>query len=109
MKPFIELAIERWAREYNNKYDQELITWKSKRLWHTHPPRFRGATTDKKIRERSLAPQEGGTAEVLEARAAKRAKDNTVINESPVSYIELALERWSKECNTTPRDPLESP
>ena len=77
MEPFIELALERWAREYNQKHDRELSNWKSKRLPFTHPHLFRGnplKPTNKQIDARISVTEEGGTAEVLERRAAKGAK-----------------------------------
>ncbi len=78
MEPYIELAIERWAREYNEKHDQELSDWKRKRLPLTHPHLFRGnpfkATTNKQIRARTLAIEEGNTESVLKIRATLKAE-----------------------------------
>ena len=92
MEPYVELAIERWAREYNAKYDREQMDSRRKRLPFTHPHLFRGnpfKPTAKQIRARGLAISEGGTAEVLERRAEDArsrlaiellvAKDNTDI------------------------------
>ena len=83
MEPYIELAVERWAREYNEKHDRELRDLKRERLPLTHPHLFRGnplKPTKKQILARILAYQEGGTADVLERQAAKRAKDNAIID-----------------------------
>jgi hypothetical protein len=83
MEPFVELAIERWAKEVNKKYDKELFAWNRTRLRDTHPHLFRGnplKPTKKQILARILAYQEGGTADVLERQAAKRAKDNAIID-----------------------------
>ena len=88
MEPFVELAIERWAREYNDKYDREQKGLKRKRLWFTHPQLFRGnplKPTNKQISARIRVIEEGGTAEVHERRAAKRAKDNAIIEVEDMS------------------------
>jgi hypothetical protein len=110
--PFIELAIERWARERNNQYDRELSNWNRKRLWHTHPHLFHGnrlKPTEKQIRARVLATQEGGTREVLEARAT-RARVSALLQgvistvrgvEDMIMepFVKLAIERWAREYN----------
>ena len=80
MEPFIELALERWAREYNQKHDRELSNWKSKRLPFTHPHLFRGnplKPTNKQVSERIRAIEEGNTEDVLKMKAAKKVKDNS--------------------------------
>tara|TARA_R100001086_G_scaffold107428_1_gene54177 strand:+ start:1287 stop:1532 length:246 start_codon:yes stop_codon:yes gene_type:complete len=77
MEPYIELALERWAKEYNRKHDRELANWKTKRLPFTHPHLFRGnplKSTEKQISARIRVIEEGDTADVLEMRAKKRAK-----------------------------------
>ena len=77
MEPFIELAMERWAREYNNKYDNELRHRKLERLPFTHPHLFRGnpfKATNKQIRARTLAIEEGNTESVLKIRATLKAE-----------------------------------
>jgi hypothetical protein len=77
MEPYIELAIERWAREYNEKHDQELRDWKRKRLPFTHSHLFRGnplKPTNKQIIARTLAIEEGNTESVLKMRATLKAE-----------------------------------
>jgi hypothetical protein len=99
MEPFIELALERWAREYNNKYDQQQIAFKRNHLRETHPHLFRGnplKPTNKQIDARISATEEGGTAEVLERRAAEKAKAS---NEESSEEYELAnsWDQWLKD------------
>jgi hypothetical protein len=78
MEPYIELAIERWAREYNEKHDRELGDLKRKRLPFTHPHLFRGdpfkATTSRQILARTRAIEEGNTESVLKMRATLKAE-----------------------------------
>ena len=81
MEPFVELAIERWAREVNDKYDKELRDWKFEHLPFTHPHLFRGnplKPTNKQVSERIRAIEEGNTEDVLKMKAAKKAKDNYI-------------------------------
>ena len=84
MNPFVELAIERWAREVNDKYDKELRDWKRARLWQTHPHLFRGnplKATEKQISARIRVTEEGNTADVLKMRAKERAKERAKASE----------------------------
>ena len=79
VEPFVELAIERWAREVNDKYDKELRDRKFQRLPLTHPHLFRGnplKPTNKQVSERIRAIEEGNTEDVLKMKAAKKVKDN---------------------------------
>ena len=84
MEPYIELALERWAKEYNRKHDQELANWKNKRLPFTHPHLFRGnplKATEKQISARIRVTEEGNTADVLKMRAKERAKERAKASE----------------------------
>jgi|TARA_Y100000310_G_scaffold151102_1_gene150616 hypothetical protein len=80
MESFVELAIERWAREVNDKYDKELRDWKFERLPLTHPHLFRGnplKPTNKQVSERIRVIEEGNTEDVLKMKAAKKGRITT--------------------------------
>jgi hypothetical protein len=81
MEPFVKLAIERWAKEVNNKHDRESMKWKFEHLELTHPHLFKGnplKPTNQQIHDRTRAIEEGNTQDVLKMKAAKKAKDKYI-------------------------------
>ena len=106
MEPYVELAIERWAKGVNANYDKELSASRRERLPHTHPGLFRGnplKATENLVRKRILAINEGNTEDVLKMRAAIKAKANTVMGweyrtdhrpQSPPAHVAPEFNDW---------------
>lgn len=105
MEPYIELALERWAREYNNKYDRELSDYNKTRMRYTHPHLFGESKSKQKefARKKLDLMQRGNTEDVLRVRAAKkdiqlRARGSaleriTEVLNNPVGKVDLRKPR----------------